>query len=281
MLLKKLRQAKIINRHADHRPGTPILEVSGLKVRYDGNLALSDISFQIPTGERVAVVGPNGAGKSTLFKVIAGVLQPSVGQVDIYGGGPGGHICIAYLPQRSQVDWQFPVSLADVVMMGRIGQLGPLRWPGKGDWEVVNQALSVVGLESLRDRQIGELSGGQQQRMFIARALAQEAELMLMDEPLAGLDVTSQDDILDILTSLSARGVTVLVAMHDLKLAAEHFDRVMLLNRSLLGFGKPNDIFTSNRLVQAYGDHLHLVEAGDQLLAVSDTCCDEGEAPHF
>lgn len=281
MVLEKLRQAKIITRHADHKPGTPILEVSGLKVRYNGNLALSDVSFQIPTGERVAVVGPNGAGKSTLFKVIAGVLQPSAGQVDIYGDGPGGHICIAYLPQRSQVDWQFPVSLADVVMMGRIGQLGPLRWPSKRDWEIVNQALRVVRLEGLRNRQIGELSGGQQQRLFVARALAQEAELMLMDEPLAGLDVTSQEDILDILTSLSARGVTVLVAMHDLKLAAEHFDRVMLLNRSMLGFGKPEEIFTSKRLVEAYGDHLHLVEAGDQLLAVSDTCCDEGEGPHY
>lgn len=281
MVLEKLRQAKIISRHSDHKPGTPILEVSGLKVRYNGTKALIDVSFQIPTGERVAVVGPNGAGKSTLFKVIAGVLQPSGGQVDIYGGGPGGHICIAYLPQRSQVDWDFPVNLADVVMMGRIGQLGPLRWPGKRDWEIVNQALRVVGLEGLMDRQIGELSGGQQQRMFIARALAQEAELMLMDEPLAGLDVTSQEDILNILTSLSARGVTVLVAMHDLKLAAEHFDRVMLLNRTMLGFGKPEQIFTSNRLVEAYGDHLHLVEAGDQLLAVSDTCCDEGEGTHY
>jgi manganese/iron transport system ATP-binding protein len=113
--------------------------------------------------------------------------------------------------------------------------------------------------------------------MFIARALAQEAELMLMDEPLAGLDVNSQEDILEILKILSERGTTLIVAMHDLKLAAEHFDRVMLINRKLLGFGKPVEIFTSNRLAQAYGDHLHLVEVGDQLLAVGDTCCDEGE----
>lgn len=281
MVLEKLRQAKIIKRHTDHQLGAPILDASGLDVRYNGKLALSDVTFQIPTGERVAVVGPNGAGKSTLFKVIAGVLQPSAGKVDVYGGGPGGHICIAYLPQRSQVDWDFPVNLADVVMMGRIGQLGPLRWPSKRDWEIVNHALRVVGLDGLQGRQIGELSGGQQQRMFIARALAQEAELMLMDEPLAGLDLTSQEGILNILTSLSARGVTVLVAMHDLKLAAEHFDRVMLLNRSMLGFGKPEQVFTSDRLVEAYGDHLHLVEAGDQLLAVSDTCCDEGGGPHY
>ncbi len=250
-----------------------------MTVRYNGKAALNDVSFRVPTGERVAVVGPNGAGKSTLFKVIAGVLEPDNGQVEIYGGGPGGHICIAYLPQRSQVDWEFPVNVADVVMMGRIGKLGPLRWPSAKDWNVVHRALEVVGLDGLKEQQIGELSGGQQQRMFIARALAQEAELMLMDEPFAGLDVTSQEDILDILTSLSGRGVTAIVAMHDLKMAAEHFDQVMLLNRDLLGFGKPDEIFTSNRLVEAYGDHLHLVETEDQLLAVSDTCCDEGEEP--
>lgn len=279
MVLERLRKSRIISRHLDHQPGTAILNVSGLTVRYNGNLALDDVSFKVPTGERVAVVGPNGAGKSTLFKVVAGVLEPNAGQAEIYGGGPGEHICIAYLPQRNQVDWQFPVSLTDVVMMGRIGKLGPLRWPRTRDWKVVDEALKVVGLEGLKNRQIGELSGGQQQRMFIARALAQEAELMLMDEPLAGLDVTSQEDILEILASLSDQGATVLVAMHDLKIASENFDEVMLLNRRLLGFGKADEIFTSSRLVEAYGDHLHLVEAGDQLLAVSDTCCDEGEEP--
>jgi manganese/iron transport system ATP-binding protein len=277
MVLERLQKSQVMRRGADHKPGAPILEVYGLTVRYNGRPALDDVSFQVPTSGRVAVVGPNGAGKSTLFKVIAGVLEPSGGRVEIYGDKPGGHICIAYLPQRSQVDWQFPVSVADVVMMGRIAKLGPLRWPRTRDWEIVHNALRVTRLEDLEDRQIGELSGGQQQRMFIARALAQEAELMLMDEPLAGLDVNSQDDILEILKFLSQRGTTVMVAMHDLKLAAEYFDQVMLINRKLLGFGKPEEIFTSNRLVQAYGDHLHLVEAGDQLLAVSDTCCDEGE----
>ncbi|MEJ2263687.1 MAG: metal ABC transporter ATP-binding protein [Anaerolineales bacterium] len=279
MVLEQLRKSKIIPRHAAHRPGTPILAVSGLTVRYNGNLALDDVSFQIPTGTQVAVVGPNGAGKSTLFKVIAGVLNPTAGQVKIYGGGPGGHICIAYLPQRTQVDWDFPVNVADVVMMGRIGKLGLLRWPTAKDWSIVRQALEVVGLDRLSGRQIGELSGGQQQRMFIARALAQEAELMLMDEPFAGLDVTSQGDIFRILRDLSDRNVTMLVAMHDLKMAAENFDWVMLLNHRLVGFGEPGETLTSERLVEAYGDHLHLVEAGDQILALSDTCCDEGEQP--
>lgn len=267
---------KFIHRHARHEPGTPILEVSRLGVRYDGRVALEDVSFEVNGGQRIAVVGPNGAGKSTLFKVIAGVLYPTSGQVRVYGGGPGGHICIAYVPQRSQVDWDFPVSVADVVMMGRIGKLGPLRWPSARDWALVRQALEVVDLGGLARRQIGELSGGQQQRMFIARALAQEAELMLMDEPLTGLDLNSQEDIFGILEELHRRGVTVLVAMHDLQLAAERFEQVMLLNRQLLGFGKPGEVFTRERLLSAYGGHLRLVGSGDQLVALGDTCCDQG-----
>jgi manganese/iron transport system ATP-binding protein len=187
----------------------------------------------------LAVVGPNGAGKSTLFKLIAGVLPSSSGQVTVYGSQPGGHICIAYVPQRSQVDWSFPVSVADVVMMGRVGKLGLFRRPGRKDWDYVHESLAVVGMGDLAGRQIGELSGGQQQRVFIARALAQEAELMLMDEPLTGLDVPSQQDIFEVLAALRARGVTVMIATHDLNLAAERFDRVMLLNRRLLGLGRP------------------------------------------
>jgi ABC-type Mn2+/Zn2+ transport system ATPase subunit len=275
-MIQQLRDSSRIPRHARHQLGKPILEVSRLEVRYDGRTALDDISFRLNSGQRVAVVGPNGAGKSSLFKVIAGVVPPSAGQVQIYGEGPGGHICIAYVPQRSQVDWNFPVSVADVVMMGRIGQLGPLRWPRARDWGLVHKSLEQVGLGHLARRQIGDLSGGQQQRMFIARALAQEAELMLMDEPLTGLDVTSQEDIFNILDQLSQRGVTVMMAMHDLKMAAERFEQVMLLNRRLLGFGEPEEIFTPERLVSAYGGHLRLVGVGAELLALSDTCCDEG-----
>jgi manganese/iron transport system ATP-binding protein len=279
MLRKIFRRPNFIAGHAEHEPGSPILEVSGVTARYNGRVALEEISFRLESGARVAVVGPNGAGKSTLFKIIAGVMHPSSGKVQVAGAGPGGHICIGYLPQRNQVDWQFPVSVADVVMMGRISKLGPLRWPTRKDWDLVRQSLRVVGLQDLTDRQIGELSGGQQQRMFIARALAQEAELMLMDEPLAGLDLTSQNDIFNIVDSLHDRGVTVLLAMHDLKMAAERFDQVMLLNRRLVGFGHPSRIFTAEQLVAAYGDHLRLVEVGEQVLALSDTCCDEGVTP--
>ncbi|HLE51558.1 MAG TPA: metal ABC transporter ATP-binding protein [Anaerolineales bacterium] len=275
MIAKQLHKTGLIPHHAIHQPGSPLLELCEVSLRYNGRVALEAVSFQVNNGQRVAVVGPNGAGKSTLFKVIAGLLPATSGEVKVSGAGPGGHICIAYVPQRSQVDWEFPVVVTDVVMMGRIGKLGLLRWPRARDWDHVHHALEVVGLSHLANRQIGELSGGEQQRMFIARALAQEAELMLMDEPLTGLDVPSQEGIFEILDGLGQQGVTVLIAMHDLKLATDRFEQVMLLNRSLIGYGKPTDIFTPERLVAAYGGHLRLVGAGDELLALSDTCCDE------
>lgn len=275
MITKQLHKTGLIPQHAIHQPGSPLLELREVSLRYNGRMALDAISFQVNNGQRVAVVGPNGAGKSSLFKVIAGLLPATSGEVKVSGAGPGGHICIAYVPQRSQVDWEFPVNVTDVVMMGRIGKLGLLRWPRPRDWDYVHHTLEVVGLTHLAKRQIGELSGGEQQRMFIARALAQEAELMLMDEPLTGLDVPSQEGIFEVLNGLSQQGVTVLIAMHDLKLATERFEQVLLLNRRLIGYGKPAAIFTPERLVAAYGGHLRLVGAGDEVLALSDTCCDE------
>ena len=276
--IKEIHKPSLKLGHAQHQAGVPILETRSLTVRYDGVLALEDISLRLNTGERVAVIGPNGAGKSTLFKVIAGVLPASSGEVKIAGQSPGGHICIAYLPQRSQVDWNFPVNVTDVVMMGRIGKLGLLRWPRPRDWELVRQCLEVVKLTELAGRQISELSGGQQQRMFIARALAQEAELMLMDEPFTGLDVNSQEDILNILDDLQQRGVTIMASTHDLNLAGEHFDRVVLINRRVLGMGLPEQVFTTERLMQAYGGHLRVIQTEKEILALGDTCCDEEEA---
>ncbi|GAB4505739.1 MAG: metal ABC transporter ATP-binding protein [Anaerolineales bacterium] len=256
--------------HSHHLDNQPILDVHRLEVRYDGHTALENITFHLHAGERVAVVGPNGAGKSTLFKVVAGVLQPSSGEVSVYGSGPRGHVCIAYVPQRSQVDWKFPVNVADVVMMGRIAKLGLLGWPKKRDWEHVHRALQIVGMDDLANRQIGQLSGGQQQRMFIARALAQEAELMLMDEPLTGLDAPSQADILSLLDELQRQKVTVMVATHDLEQAAQHFDRIMLLNHRLIGFSSPNEILQPEKLLRAYGGRLHVDRDG---LVFVDECC--------
>lgn len=260
--------------HIRHQPDQPILNLARVSLRYDGHLALEDISFHLHVGERVAVVGPNGAGKSTLFKIVAGVLRPSAGEVTVYGSGPGGHVCIGYVPQRNQVDWRFPVSVADVVMMGRIAKLGLLGWPKKRDWEFVQAALETVGLADLADRQIGELSGGQQQRMFIARALAQEAELMLMDEPLTGLDTPAQEGLLSLLGELQRKGVTVMVATHDLDQAARYFDRILLLNRRLIAFGPAADVLQPEKLVEAYGGRLRLLDGKLNLSALDEPCCD-------
>jgi len=259
--------------HFHHQPNQPILDVQHLTVRYNGQAALEDITFHLHEGERVAVVGPNGAGKSTLFKVVSGVLSPTTGSVKIYGSKPGVHVCIGYIPQRSQVDWNFPVSVADVVMMGRSAKLGPFNWPHKKDWEFVNHALETVDLSELSSRQIGQLSGGQQQRMFIARALAQEAELMVMDEPLTGLDTPSQEGILDLLDRLKKENVTVMVATHDLDQAESHFDRIMLLNHQMVSFGKPQSVMQTENLIKAYGGRLRSTADGN-ILAVDD-CCDD------
>ena len=259
-----------------HSLDRPVLEVDRLSYRYGSRYALEEVTFSLERGQRVAVVGPNGAGKSTLFKIIAGVITPANGRVNVYGDQPGGHICIAYVPQRSQVDWQFPVNVFDVVMMGRIGILGLARLPGSEDKEVVQHCLELVGMESFSQRQINELSGGQQQRMFIARALAQQAELILMDEPLNGLDVPSQDVIFQIFDNLRQRQVTIMVATHDLQQAAQRFDKVMLLNRKLLSFGNPEQALTPEILLKTYGGHLHLISTQDgSMVALGDTCCDD------
>lgn len=256
--------------HIHHELNQPILDVRDLTVRYNGRVALEEVTFHLHEGERIAVVGPNGAGKSTLFKVVAGVLQPSAGEVNIFGSRPRGHVCIAYIPQRSQVDWNFPVSVADVVMMGRSAKLGLLNWPRKKDWDYVQRVLEIVELSDLASRQIGQLSGGQQQRMFIARALAQEAELMLMDEPLSGLDVPAQEGLLILLDTLRDQNVTVMVATHDLDQAARHFDRIMLLNHRLIAFDVPQNVMHTEHLLQAYGGRLKIDPGGTMLV---DDCC--------
>jgi manganese/iron transport system ATP-binding protein len=261
--------------HTHHHTDQPILDVKHLTVRYNGRLALENITFHLHEGERVAVVGPNGAGKSTLFKVVAGVMQPNSGEVNIFGSRPRGHVCIGYIPQRNQVDWAFPVSVADVVMMGRSAKLGPFNWPHKKDWDVVDHALATVELTHLASRQISQLSGGQQQRMFIARALAQESELMLMDEPLTGLDTPSQEGILNLLDRLKQEKVTVMVATHDLDQAASHFDRIMLLNHTIVAFGNPREVLQTEKLLQAYGGRLRALD-GEHVLTVDD-CCDDGD----
>ncbi len=261
-----------------HDHSSSPIEVHNLTVGYDGHLALQDISFTIEQAQRIAVVGPNGSGKTTLFKVLAGTLSPDAGSVQVYGHGPCGHVCIAYVPQRSQIDWDFPVSVSDVVMMSRVRKIGFARWPSRADWQAVHEALGRVDMADMSKRQIGELSGGQQQRVFLARALAQSAEVILLDEPLTGLDTPSQETMFRILDELHQEHVTIMVATHDLNLAADRFDKVMLINRKLIAFAPPEQAFTRDLLLQAYGSQVHVLPGDDQSVAlVTDTCCEGDE----
>jgi len=265
----------------EHVASAAPVQLEAVSVAYNGKLALKEISFSLAAGDSVAVVGPNGAGKTTLFRTIAGAMQPSMGEVRVYGHEPGGHICIAYVPQRSEVAWDFPVTVQDVVMMGRIRKIGLFRWPRRKDWQFIRQSMRSVGVDGLADRQIAELSGGQQQKVFLAQAIAQEAELVLLDEPLGGLDLPSQEAIFEILEQLKGQRVSVLVATHDLNLAAERFDRVMLLNRRMIAMGTPDQVLTQSNLVQAYGGHLHPVQGESGMLVLTDTCCEGEEQPEF
>lgn len=263
----------LIFRHVPHAPGTPALETRGLCVRYGAITALDHVSLSISAGERLAIVGPNGAGKTTLFKAVAGLLRADEGETLVFGHPPHRHACIAYLVQRSAVDWRFPVTVRDAVLMGRTREIGWFRRPSAKDQTFVDHCLELVGLTDLANRQIGELSGGQQQRMFIARALAQEAALMLLDEPFTGLDHRTEHELLNILEVLSHRGVTILVATHDLDVAATHFNRVLLLNRRIIACGAPRTVFTADNLTATFGHHARTIHVPDGMVFVSDACC--------
>ena len=237
----------------EHLADAPLFEAVDVTLQYGDAIALRDFSVVLREGEQVAVIGPNGAGKSTLFKLIVGEKRPTQGRASLYGTNPAEHLCVAYVPQRQSVDWNFPVTAKDVVMMGRTSRIGLFRWARQVDREIVYRCLERVDGIDLIDKQIGELSGGQQQRIFIARALAQEADLLLLDEPLAGLDIPSQEKVLEVLDSISAEGITLIVATHNLGIAAERFDKVLLLDGRLIAFGTPAEVLTADNLVKAYG----------------------------
>lgn len=219
-------------RHADPVEGAPALAVSSLSVRYPGTPepALAGASMSIPTGVRAALVGANGSGKSTLLKSVAGLLEPGSGFVRVHGLPVGAcHHRVAYLPQRGDIDWRFPISVRRLVLGGRYVHLGWLRRPGARDREISDRVMERLGILDLAGRQIGELSGGQQQRALLARALAQESDLLLLDEPLAAVDASTQEVVFDVLKELRARGKTLVVATHDLERLAEEFDGVLYL----------------------------------------------------
>jgi ABC-type Mn2+/Zn2+ transport system ATPase subunit len=260
--------------HTPHR-----LEVININIAYGDKVVLRDVSFQIPHGARVAVVGPNGAGKSTLFKGLVGLLPLKSGRILIHGLDLGMHKdCVAYVPQREEVDWKFPVTVSDVVMMGRFGKLGWLRRPSRADQDVVGESLRQLGISDLGKKSIGELSGGQQQRVFLARAVAQEPHILLMDEPFTGVDVTTQEATLNLLDVLRERSVTAIISTHDLNLAASRFDYILLLNKRVIAFGPPGEVMQQENLTRAFGNSLLVMENGAMLV---DECCPPDEDhPH-
>jgi len=251
------------------------LELEEVTVTYNGQPALADVSIQVPHGAQVAVVGPNGAGKSTLFKALVGLLPLRAGRILIHGLPLGHHQdCVAYVPQREEVDWRFPVTVTDVVMMGRYGRLGWLGRPRPADRAIVRRSLEQMGIADLAGRSIGELSGGQQQRVFLARALAQEPHILLMDEPFTGVDATTQEATLRLLDQLRRQQVTVMVSTHDLSLATARFDQVLLLNRRVIAYGPAAAVFTPQALRAAFGGKLLHLEGH----LVIDECCPPEQA---
>lgn len=250
------------------------LELNNVYVAYKQHLALKGLTFQVPHGGQVAVVGPNGAGKSTLFKALVGLVAARSGEILIHGLPIGHHQdCVAYVPQREEVDWRFPVTVFDVVMMGRFGRMGWLKRPNKQDRQVVMHSLEQMGIMHLANLPIGDLSGGEQQRAFLARALAQEPHILLMDEPFTGVDVTTQETTLALLDKLKEEQVTVMVSTHDLNMAAQRFDRVMLLNRRLVAYGPPAQAFAPENITQAFSGQVLFLDGA----IVVDECCPPDE----
>jgi manganese/zinc/iron transport system ATP- binding protein len=251
------------------RAAVPSVEVHDLTVAYRTQPVLWDVDLKLPAGQLIAIVGPNGAGKSTLLKAILGLVPTVTGWVQIFGEPYARRRSwVGYVPQRESVDWDFPTSALDVVTMGLYGQIGWLRRPGKRHRETALACLEKVGMRELARRQISQLSGGQQQRVFLARALAQDARLYLMDEPFAGVDATTERAILTLLKELRSAGRTVVAVHHDLQTVAEYFDHVVLLNLRLVAAGPVATTFTAETLQRTYGGRLTvLTQATEALLA--------------
>lgn len=243
----------------------PAIRVENVTVHYGEVLALDDVSLTIAAGQVCGLIGMNGSGKSTLFKTITGMIRPDRGSVTLGGRAPAlarKAGAVGYVPQSEEVDWAFPISVHDVVMMGRYGHMGPTRRPKAADRAAVDEALARVELTDLADRQIGQLSGGQKKRAFVARGIAQGASILLLDEPFAGVDKRSEATITTVLRELAADGATVLVSTHDLNSLPKLADDAILLMRTVLMHSTPDEILKPANLARAFG--LDVLERGDE-----------------
>ena len=236
------------------------IEIKNLSVRYHNFVALSDSDLNIPFGSFSGVIGMNGAGKSTLFKVIIGLLKPTTGHISVCGETPERAQklgLVAYVPQSEQVDWDFPVSVYDVVMMGRYGTQDIFRTPTTHDHKKVEEALHKVDMYSFRNRQIGELSGGQKKRVFVARALAQEAKILLLDEPFAGVDAKSEKSLTELLITLKHEGKTIILSTHELTSLPEYCDHVAFIKHKVLAYGKTEEVFVHELVSETFDGAIH------------------------
>ncbi len=268
--MTKTASAEEVVQSSTKTVSAPGLEVTNVTVTYrNGVTALHDVSFDIPQGSIAAVVGVNGSGKSTMFKSIMGFVDLAKGSVTILGKARQEALAenlVAYVPQSEDVDWNFPVLVEDVVMMGRYGHMGWLRKPSARDHAMVGEALNRVGMTDFRKRQIGELSGGQKKRVFLARALAQEGQVILLDEPFTGIDVTTEEQITQLLQDLRDEGRVMLVSTHNLGSVPEFCDRAILINQTVLAAGPTHEVFTQANLEKAFGGVLrHFTLSGKDL----------------
>lgn len=248
-------------------PATPAVSLDHVVAGYSRRPVLDDVSLVVERGALVAIVGPNGGGKSTLLKLIAGLLEPWSGEIRIFGGRPreAAHR-ISYVTQAELVDWAFPVSVWDITMMGRTTRIGPLRRARAEDRAAVEAALDRVGMRTEAGTAIGALSGGQRRRAFLARALAAEPDLYLLDEPVTGVDVPTQEALIEVLATEAANGRTVISTTHDLAAAQVHFPEVVALNRRIVAAGPPGDVLRPDVLAEAYGGHLISIAGGAMVL---------------
>lgn len=253
-------------------PVSDALNVMQLSAGYPGDpYAINGLSFSVAPGERIALVGPNGAGKSTLFKAIAGLIPFTAGSISVYGEDcRSSHAFVGYVPQHSEIDWDFPVTVSDVVMMGRARHNRWLPWATGADHARVRALMEQLSLLPLAQRQIGALSGGQRRRVFIARALAQEANILLMDEPFNGVDGSAEDEIMTTLDLLTEQGITLLLATHDMGRAARDFDRILLLKRYMIAYGTPDEVMRPETLQQAYSGALRIFTEGQATIFIAD-----------
>jgi ABC-type Mn2+/Zn2+ transport system ATPase subunit len=247
------------------------LEVRDLASGYGGRPAITDVTFAVRPGQMVGVIGPNGAGKTTLFKAILGLIPILRGQILLHDADAHAQrAMMGYLPQLDEIQRTFPVSVADVVMMGRYPRIGWSRRPGAEDTEAVRHAMERVDMRDHAHTQIGKLSGGQLQRVLLARVLAQDPHLLLLDEPVSGVDTTTQHAIFGVLEELRNKGKTVIVATHDLNCVVERFDQVLCLSGRLVAYGSPAEVFREKILEATYGSHLMVVKVGDRRIVVAD-----------